>query len=182
LTRRVVSARARNRTENLGIKSPLLCQLSYAGAEATPPRPPEVDSTALTGTVHKASGQAYARRMRARMPQDVDLEDKLIYGLTPVRFGYLVIAALTAVLLWNLAGLPAYLRLPGCLALCAAGALLGWGRFAGRPADRFLADALLFFGRTYRIRRRHRRWSEIVPVSLRAINDAWPSGPREPRG
>jgi len=27
--------------------------LSYAGAEATPPRPPEVDSTALTGTVPK---------------------------------------------------------------------------------------------------------------------------------
>jgi hypothetical protein len=29
-----VGARARNRTENLGIKSPLLCQLSYAGASA----------------------------------------------------------------------------------------------------------------------------------------------------
>ncbi len=49
----LAGARARNRTENLGIKSPLLCQLSYAGAEATPPRPPEVDSTALTGTVPK---------------------------------------------------------------------------------------------------------------------------------
>ncbi len=116
------------------------------------------------------------------MPQDVDLEDKLIYGLTPGRFGYLVIAALTAVMLWNLTALPAYLRLPGCLALCAAGALLGWGRFAGRPADRFVADALLFLGRSYRLRRRRRRWFEIVPVSLRAINHASSSGPREPPG
>jgi hypothetical protein len=53
----VCSARARNRTENLGIKSPLLCQLSYAGAEATSQRPPEVDSTALTGRVPRASGR-----------------------------------------------------------------------------------------------------------------------------
>jgi hypothetical protein len=116
------------------------------------------------------------------MPQDVDLEDKLIYGLTPGRFGYLVIAALAAVMLWNLTALPAYLRLPGCASLCAAGALLGWGRFAGRPADRFLADALIFFGRTYGLRRRRRRWSEIVPVSLRAINDASPHASGECRG
>ena len=72
--------------------------------------------------------------MRARMPQDVDLEDKLIYGLTPVRFGYLVIAALAAVMVWNLTPLSPYVRLPGCMVLCAAGAVLGWGRFAGRPA------------------------------------------------
>ena len=32
--RHLDGARARNRTENLGIKSPLLCQLSYAGASA----------------------------------------------------------------------------------------------------------------------------------------------------
>jgi hypothetical protein len=113
------------------------------------------------------------------MPQDVDLEDKLIYGLTPGRFGYLVIAALTAVMLWNLTAVPAYLRLPGCLALCSAGAVLGWGRFAGRPADRFVADALIFCSHSYCLRRHRRRWSEIVPVSLRAINDASSSAPRE---
>lgn len=105
------------------------------------------------------------------MPQDVDLEDKLIYGLTPVRFGYLVIAALTAVMVWNLTALPAYARLPGCLIICATGAILGWGRFAGMPADRLLIDALLFCARTYRLRRRRRTWSEMVPVSLRAIHD-----------
>jgi hypothetical protein len=115
------------------------------------------------------------------MPQDVDLEDKLIYGLTPVRFGYLVIAALAAVMVWNLTALPPYLRLPGCLALCAAGAVLGWGRFAGRPADRFLADALLFVGRSYRFRRRRPHWSEMVPISLSAIDDLLPSPTSESR-
>ena len=30
--------------------------------------------------------------MRARVPQDVDLEDTLVLGLSPTRFGYLVIA------------------------------------------------------------------------------------------
>jgi hypothetical protein len=115
------------------------------------------------------------------MPQDVDLEDRLVYGLTPARFGYVVIGALTAVMLWNLTALPAYVRLPGCLVLCAAGAVLGWGRFAGRPADRFLADALLFFGRSYRLRRRRKRWSEMVPVALRAVNDLAPLAPKESR-
>jgi hypothetical protein len=108
------------------------------------------------------------------MPQDVDLEDKLIYGLTPVRFGYLVVAGLAAVMLWNLTVLPPYVRLPGCLTLCGAGASLAWGRFAGRPADRFLSDALFYFGRTYRIRRRSKRWREILPLPLRAVNDLNP--------
>jgi hypothetical protein len=116
------------------------------------------------------------------MPQDVDLEDKLIYGLTPVRFGYLVIAALAAVMVWNLTGLPPYVRLPACIVLCAAGAVLGWGRFAGRPADRFLADALLFVGRSYRLRRRRRRWSEMVPITLRAIDDQSQPAGKESRG
>ena len=116
------------------------------------------------------------------MPQDVDLEDKLIYGLTPVRFGYLVVAALAAVMVWNLTALPPYGRLPGCIVLCAAGAVLGWGRFAGRPADRFLADALLFVGRSYRLRRRRRRWSEMVPISLRTIDDQSPAAGKESRG
>ena len=114
--------------------------------------------------------------MRARVPQDVDLEDKLIYGLTPVRFGYLVIAALLTVMVWNLSSIPAYLRLPACLLICAAGATLGWGRLAGRPADRYLADALLFHARNHRLRRRRRRWAEVVPLPLRSVNEAGVGG------
>ena len=32
--------------------------------------------------------------MPARVPLDVDLEDKLIYGLTPMRLAYLVVSLL----------------------------------------------------------------------------------------
>jgi hypothetical protein len=112
------------------------------------------------------------------MPQDVDLEDRLIYGLTPGRFGYLVVAAISAIMLWNLTAVSPDLRLPGCVCLCAAGAVLGWGRLGGRPADRYLLDALLFYCRTYRPRRRRRRWSELVPVALPAVDQ--PASPPEP--
>jgi PrgI family protein len=117
--------------------------------------------------------------MRARVPQDVDLEDRLIYGLTPVRFGYLVVAGLGAILIWNLSAASVLLRLPGCLLLAGLGALLAWGRLAGSPMDRFLADALLFFLRNYRparprLRRRRR---ELVPLNLAAINEIASSPP-----
>ncbi|MDQ6792831.1 MAG: PrgI family protein [Candidatus Dormibacteraeota bacterium] len=117
--------------------------------------------------------------MRARVPQDVDLEDRLIYGLTPVRFGYLVVAGLGAILIWNLNAAPLLLRLPSCLLLGCVGALVAWGRLAGRPMDRFLADALLFFLRNYRPARprlRRRRW-ELVPLNLAAINEIASSTP-----
>ncbi len=94
--------------------------------------------------------------MPARVPQDVDLEDKLIYGLSPVRFGYLVLAVLGALSLWRQEALPSALRLVACLMLAAAG------------------------GRNYRLqrprgaRRRHRaaarRPVPTVVVSLSAVN------------
>jgi hypothetical protein len=119
--------------------------------------------------------------MRARVPQDVDLEDKLLYGLTPVRFGYLVIAGLAAVMVWNLSALPILARAPGCLLLGGFGALVAWGRWRGRPIDRFLADAALYFCHNYRPtvwwwRRRKRR--PLVPLTLVAINRLAP--PAEP--
>ena len=39
--------------------------------------------------------------MPARIPLDVDLEDKLLYGLTPTRLAYLVIALLAAFSTWS---------------------------------------------------------------------------------
>jgi hypothetical protein len=109
--------------------------------------------------------------MRARVPQDVDLEDKLVYGLTPGRFGYLVIAGLAAVMVWNLGALPVLVRAPGCLLLGGFGALLAWGRWRSRPIDRYLADAVLYFFRNYRpSARRRRRMRPLVPLALGAIN------------
>jgi hypothetical protein len=111
--------------------------------------------------------------MAVRAPQDVDLEDKLIYGLSPLRFAYLVVAALTCLCTWRLETLPAALRLPMCLAVIAAGAGLAWGRWRGQPSDRCLLDAVLFARRNYHVRMgrislRPRRPGHSV--SLSAIN------------
>jgi hypothetical protein len=118
--------------------------------------------------------------MGARIPQDVDLEDRLIYGLTPVRLGYLVIAALAALSVWGLRAVPPALRAVPCGVIVTVGVGLAWGRWAGRPADRWVADVAVFVRRNYRIRlpRPGLRWPrrravapEVVPVPLGAIND-----------
>src|SRR2546425_1007241 len=122
--------------------------------------------------------------MRARAPQDVDLDDKLVYGLTPGRFGYLVIAGLAAVMIWNLAALPLLVRAFGCLLLGGVAALLPGGRWRGRPMARFLADAFLYFCRNSRPaarRRRLRRMRQLVPLTLGAINQFASQADREAR-
>lgn len=87
--------------------------------------------------------------MHARVPQDVDLEDKLIYGLSPLRFGYLVVAALGVVSVWRLEAVPSGLRLMPCLLLVAAAVLLAWGRWHGRSVDGWLVDFAVFARRNY---------------------------------
>lgn len=107
--------------------------------------------------------------MRARVPQDVDLEDKLIYGLSPLRFAYLVVAALGALSLWRLEALSAGIRLIPCLILATAGGVLAWGRFRGRTLDGWLLDLAVFARRNYRLQLSWRRRESTV-VPLRAIN------------
>ncbi len=107
--------------------------------------------------------------MNARVPQDVDLEDRLIYGLSPIRFGYLVIAVLGALSLWRLEALPPWLRAGPCLAVLAAGVALAWGRWRGRSVDRWLLDLAVFVRRNYALGLRRSRPRRGVPVALRAI-------------
>ena len=108
--------------------------------------------------------------MHARVPQDVDLEDKLIYGLSPLRFCYLVVAALGVLSLWRLEPVPAGLRLLPCFVIAAGAALLAWGRWRARPLDAWLLDLIVFARRNYRLHLswepRHRQ--SVVP--LRAMN------------
>jgi len=110
--------------------------------------------------------------MHARVPQDVDLEDKLVYGLSPLRFGYLVVAALGIVSLWRVDAVPAGLRLLPCLVLATAAVLMAWGRWQGRSVDGWLVDVVIFARRNYRIcvswRPSRRRPESIVPLG--AIN------------
>jgi hypothetical protein len=103
--------------------------------------------------------------MNARVPQDVDLEDRLIYGLTPVRFGYLVIAVLGALTVWRLDALSPWLRALPCLLVLAVGAGLAWGRWQGRAADRWLFDLSVFVRRNYAVGRRR-----AAALPLRSIS------------
>jgi len=93
----------------------------------------------------------------AKAPLDVDLEDKLIYGLTPTRLAYLVVALLGAYSTWSSPWAAAPIR--GALAslIIAAGVLAAWGRWRGRAADQWIRDLALFAVRNYRIEWTHQR-------------------------
>jgi hypothetical protein len=95
--------------------------------------------------------------MRARVPLDVDLEDRLVYGLTPMRLAYAVLAGLGAMALWSAQWLVAPVRLPLVVLVLAAGAVLAYGRFSGRPADEWLVDSIVFVVCTRRLMWRSRK-------------------------
>ena len=82
--------------------------------------------------------------MTARVPQDVDLEDRLVFNLTTIQFGYLVIGALAAAIVWKVHWAPYAVRLLAATPLLLLGAALAWGRLRGRALDAWTGDALLF--------------------------------------
>jgi hypothetical protein len=90
--------------------------------------------------------------MSARIPLDVDLEDKLLYGLTPTRLAYLVVGLLAAFSVWSTQWAPAWVRGVCALILACAGAVAGWGRWRGRPADGWVVDIATYLIATYRLR------------------------------
>ena len=90
--------------------------------------------------------------MSARVPLDVDLEDKLLYGLTPMRLVYLVVALLAGFSAWTSQWAPTPVRAVAALILAAIGAAAAWGRWRGRPVDGWAADMLAFVLATYRVR------------------------------
>jgi len=89
--------------------------------------------------------------MLARVPLDVDLEDRLLYGLTPLRLAYAVGALLAAFALWSSPWGPAALRAVASSLVIGVGAIMSWGRWRGAPADRWVAEFLLFVARTRRL-------------------------------
>ena len=96
--------------------------------------------------------------MHARVPLDVDLEDKLLYGLTPIRLGYLVIGLLAAFSSWSTYWAPAPARAPVAVMLAALGAGAAWGRWRGRAVDGWAVDAAIYCLANYRLRIRRPRW------------------------
>ena len=90
-------------------------------------------------------------RVRARAPLDVDLEDRLLYGLTPIRLGYLVLALLAGMALWNGGWAPGVVRAVSCLVVIGAGVVAAWGRWRGRASDEWMIDIAVFVVRSHRI-------------------------------
>jgi hypothetical protein len=111
--------------------------------------------------------------MRARAPLDVDLEDKLLYGLTPMRLAYLVAGLVGGFALWSSPWAPTPVRAIACGTVAAAGAIAAWGRWRDRPVDGWAADLVLFvistrrfvFDRRWleRFKRRRTRGAPISP-------------------
>jgi hypothetical protein len=107
--------------------------------------------------------------MPARAPLDIDLEDKLLYGLTPLRLGYVVIALLGSFAVWSSRWAASPIRAAACLVVIGAGATFGWGRWRGRAVDGWLTDAAAFMTRTHRV-----VWNEPWVYRLRLR--PWPLG------
>ena len=89
--------------------------------------------------------------MAARVPLDVDLEDKLLYGLTPMRLAYVVAGVAAGFALWSSHWAPPVIRACAAGVVMVIGAAAGWGRWRGRPADRWLVDMALFAAANYQI-------------------------------
>ena len=89
--------------------------------------------------------------MPAKAPLDVDLEDKLVYGLTPVRLAYLVVALLAGFSVWTSQWAPASIRGAAAMLVVVIGAAAAWGRWRGRAADRWATDLAAFVYANYRI-------------------------------
>ena len=99
--------------------------------------------------------------MSARVPLDVDLEDKLLYGLTPMRLAYLLVSLLGGFALWSSPWSVQPVRAGSCLAAIGLGVTMAWGRWRARAADGWLSDIAIFLTRRYRI-----TWTWGAPQSF----------------
>jgi len=88
----------------------------------------------------------------ARVPLDVDLEDKLLYGLTPTRLAYLVIGLLAAFSIWSTHWAPLPVRAACAIVVGAVAVTAAWGRWRGRALDSWVIDFAAFCVATYQLR------------------------------
>ena len=77
--------------------------------------------------------------MRTRIPAGIDLEDRLLYGLSPARLGYVAGFAVLASWCWRQ---PVWgpLRVLAAVVLLAAAGAVGWLRYDGRHLDAWAED------------------------------------------
>jgi hypothetical protein len=115
--------------------------------------------------------------MRAKAPLDVDLEDKLLYGLTPMRLAYLIVGLVGGFALWSSTWAPSPLRAFACATVVAVGAIAAWGRWHGRAVDSWVTDLSLFVINTHRLVL-DRRW--LRPIADRRHRPAPGTPPKRP--
>lgn len=88
--------------------------------------------------------------MKARIPAGIDLEDKLLYGLSPARLAYVTVLVIGAI--WMLRQQwPMPLRFGGAATLLGLGLAVGWMRRGGRHLDAWAADIARHVIRRYRV-------------------------------
>jgi hypothetical protein len=104
--------------------------------------------------------------VRARIPAGIDLEDRLLYGLSPARLGYVAGLAIVASWCWRQ---PIWvpLRVIAVIALLVAAGAIGWLRYDGRHLDAWAEDLARHAAGRYRI---EVDWAELrrLGESLRA--------------
>jgi hypothetical protein len=115
--------------------------------------------------------------VRAKAPLDVDLEDKLLYGLTPMRLAYLVLSLLGGFALWSSQWAPSSVRATSCIAVIGIGSVAAWGRWRGRAVDAWIGDISLFVINTRRIVWNKRRGQHDVRLPGHSSPALPPAGP-----
>jgi hypothetical protein len=88
--------------------------------------------------------------MRARIPAGIDLEDRLLYGLSPARLGYVAGLVVLASWCWRQ---PIWgpLRFVAAIALLAAAGVVGWVQRDGRHVDAWTEDLARHVIARYRV-------------------------------
>jgi hypothetical protein len=101
--------------------------------------------------------------MRARIPAGIDLEDRLLYGLSPARLGYVAGLAVLASWWWRQ---PVWVpvRIAAAIALLAAAGAVGWVRYDGRHLDAWAEDLVRHVVGRYRV---VIHWTELQGLTAR---------------
>jgi hypothetical protein len=105
--------------------------------------------------------------MKARIPAGIDLEDRLLYGLSPARLGEVVALAVIASWCWR-QPVWAPLRVLAAVVLLAAAGAAGWWRWEGRHLDSWAIDAGRHAWARYRIEVDRARLANLA-LRLRAF-------------
>lgn len=107
--------------------------------------------TRLTTRVPPEPPAAYVGAMPARIPLDVDLQDNLLYGLTPTRLAYLVVALLGAFSAWTSHWTVPAARAGVAIVIALIGVVAAWGRWRGRGVDEWAMDLASYLLSEYRL-------------------------------